>query len=30
MFKEEESIEISKIISLISNIDRYQKIYNND
>ena len=28
MFKEEVSIEISKIIGLINNIEEYQKIYN--
>ena len=28
IFKEEESIEILKIIGLINNIEEYQKIYN--
>ena len=28
MFKEEESIEILKILGLINNIEEYQKIYN--
>ena len=28
IFKEEESIEILKILGLISNIEEYQKIYN--
>ena len=28
IFKEEESIEISKIPGLITNIEEYQKIYN--
>ena len=27
-FKEEDSIEILKILGLITNIDEYQKIYN--
>ena len=29
LFKEEESIEILKILGLINNIEEYQKIYNN-
>ena len=29
IFKEEESIEILKILGLINNIEEYQKIYNN-
>ena len=28
IFKEEESIEILKILGLINNIEEYQKIYN--
>ena len=28
IFKEKESIEISKILGLITNIEEYQKIYN--
>ena len=28
IFKEEESIEISKILGLIANIEEYQRIYN--
>ena len=28
IFKEEESIEILKILGLITNIEEYQKIYN--
>ena len=28
MFKEEESIEILKILGLINNTEEYQKIYN--
>ena len=28
IFKEEESIEILKILGLINNVDKYQKIYN--
>ena len=28
IFKEEESIEILKILGLITNIDEYQKLYN--
>ena len=28
VFKEEESIEILKILGLIINIEKYQKIYN--
>ena len=30
IFKEEESIEILKILGLITNIEEYQKIYNHD
>ena len=30
IFKEEESIEILKILGLINNIEEYQKIYNYD
>ena len=30
IFKEEESIEILKILGLINNIEEYQKIYNHD
>ena len=29
MFKEEESIEIIKILGVINNTEEYQKIYNN-
>ena len=29
-FKEQKSIEILKIISLITNIEEFQKIYNHD
>ena len=28
IFKEEESVEILKILGLITNIEEYQKIYN--
>ena len=28
VFKEEESIEILKVLGLINNIEEYQKIYN--
>ena len=28
IFKKEESIEILKILSLINNVEKYQKIYN--
>ena len=30
IFKEQESIEILKIISVITNIEEFQKIYNHD
>ena len=30
MFKEEQSIEISKTLCLITNIEEYQKMYNYD
>ena len=30
IFKEEKSVDISKILGLIDNIEEYQKIYNHD
>ena len=30
IFNEEESVEILKILGLITNIEQYQKIYNHD